>query len=179
ADVPVLARRLAARPGVAFAEPDWIRRPHACSPRPRWSPDREGVDAFPVQPAGRRGAGATVAVIDTGVAAIGELDTRVTGRWTRNPTCVVDAGAPDPVQFDHGTMVASLVAAADDSDGITGVAPAASIKAFKIDGPGGGLPVSALVSALNTAAGQADVDVVNLTLGGLGPAQAGQSAITT
>jgi hypothetical protein len=179
ADVPALARRLAARPGVAFAEPDWIRRPNACSPSLCWYLDSEGVDAFPVHAAGRRGAGATVAVIDTGVAAIGELDTRVTGRWTCNPTCVADSGAPDPVQFDHGTMVASLVAAADDSDGITGVAPEASIKAFKIDGPDGGLPVSALVSALNTAAGQADVDVVNLSLGGLVPTQAEQAAINT
>src|SRR6266498_1446768 len=114
-----------------------------------------GVNAFPVHTAGRKGAGSTVAVIDTGVAPISELGSRVTGRWTCDPTCAPDTGSPDPVTFAHGTEVASLVAAEDDADGITGVAPEANIKAFKVDGPGGGLPVSALVSALDTIAGDA------------------------
>jgi hypothetical protein len=177
ADVPALARRLAARPGVAYAEPDWIRRPNACDPSVCWYLGSAGVDAFPVHAAGRRGAGSTVAVIDTGVAPIAELGSRVTGRWTCAPTCVADTGAPVPVDFDHGTMVASLVAAADDDTGITGVAPEASIKAFKADTPDGGLPVSAVVSALNTAAAQSDVDVVNLSLGSLVPSQAEEDAV--
>ena len=177
ADVPALARRLAARPGVAYAEPDWIRRPNACDPSVCWYLGSAGVDAFGVHAAGRRGAGSTVAVIDTGVAPIDELGSRVTGRWTCEPTCVADTGAPDPVDFDHGTMVASLVAAADDDSGITGVAPEASIKAFKTDTPDGGLPVSAVVSALNTAAAQSDVDVVNLSLGSLVPSQAEEDAV--
>jgi hypothetical protein len=177
ADVPALARRLAARPGVAYAEPDWIRRPNACDPSVCWYLGSAGVDAFGVHAAGRRGAGSTVAVIDTGVAPISELGSRVTGRWTCAPTCVADTGAPDPVDFDHGTMVASLVAAADDNTGITGVAPEASIKAFKVDTPDGGLPVSAVLSALNTAAAQSDVSVVNLSLGSLVPSQAEEDAV--
>jgi hypothetical protein len=177
ADVPALARRLAARPGVAYAEPDWIRRPNACNPSVCWYLGSAGVNAAAVHAAGRRGAGSTVAVIDTGVAPIGELASRVTGRWTCAPTCVADPGAPDPVDFDHGTMVASLVAAADDGTGITGVAPEASIKAFKVDTPDGGLPVSAVLSALNTAAGQSDVDVLNLSFGSLVPSQAEEDAV--
>jgi thermitase len=177
ADVPALARRLAGKPGVAYAEPDWIRRPNACAPGVCWYLGGAGVDAATVHTAGRKGAGSTVAVIDTGVAPIGDLDTRVTGRWTCAPTCVVDGGTPDPVDFDHGTMVASLVAAADDNDGITGVAPEASIKAFKVDSPDGGLPVSAAVSALNTAAGQSDVSVVNMSFGSLVPSQAEEDAV--
>ena len=167
ADVPALAGRLAARPGVAFAEPDWIRHTNACDPSVCWYLDTAGVNAFPVHTAGRKGAGSTVAVIDTGVAPISELGSRVTGRWTCDPTCAPDTGSPDPVTFAHGTEVASLVAAEDDADGITGVAPEANIKAFKVDGPGGGLPVSALVSALDTIAGDATIDVVNMSLGGL------------
>src|SRR6266511_5738510 len=167
ADVPAVAGRLAAQPGVAFAEPDWIRHVNACDPSVCWYLDSAGVNAFPVHAAGRKGAGSTVAVLDTGVAPISELGSRVTGRWTCDPTCAPDTGSPDPVTFAHGTEVASLVAAEDDADGITGVAPEANIKAFKVDGPGGGLPVSALVSALDTIAGDATIDVVNMSLGGL------------
>src|SRR6266511_2114563 len=177
ADVPALAGRLAARPGVAFAEPDWIRHTNACDPSVCWYLDTAGVNAFPVHTAGRKGAGSTVAVIDTGVAPISELGSRVTGRWTCNPTCVVDGGSPDPVTFSHGTEVASLVAAEDDADGITGVAPEADIKAFKVDDPSGGLPISALISALNVIAGDASIDVVNMSLGGLESSTGEENAI--
>jgi Subtilase family len=177
ADVPALAGRLAARPGVAYAEPDWLRHTNACDPTLCWYLGTAGVNALPVHLAGRTGAGKTVAVVDTGVAPISELGSRVTGRWTCNPTCAVDSGTPDPVSIDHGTEVASLVAAADDLDGITGVAPQANIKAFKVDAPSGGLPVSALISALNVIAGDASVDVVNMSLGGLESSTAEESAI--
>jgi hypothetical protein len=177
ADVPALADRLAARPGVAYAEPDWIRHTNACDPSVCWYLDSAGVNAFPVHAAGRKGAGSTVAVIDTGVAPISELGSRVTGRWTCNPTCAADTGTPDPVTISHGTEVASLIAAEDDADGITGVAPAANIKAFKVDAPDGGLPVSALISALNVIAGDGSVDVVNMSLGGLESSTAEENAI--
>jgi hypothetical protein len=36
ADVRAAARRLAGEPGVAFAEPDWIRRVDACDPNVCW-----------------------------------------------------------------------------------------------------------------------------------------------
>lgn len=177
ADVPALAGRLAARPGVAYAEPDWIRHTNACDPSVCWYLGTQGVDALPVHAAGRKGAGSTVAVIDTGVAPIAELGARVTGRWTCSPTCAVDSGTPDPVTFAHGTEVASLVAAADDAGGITGVAPEANIKAFKVDEPSGGLPISALISALNVIAGDASIDVVNMSLGGLESSTGEENAI--
>ena len=177
ADVPAVAGRLADRPGVAFAEPDWIRHTNACDPSLCWYLDTAGVNAFPVHTGGRKGAGSTVAVVDTGVAPISELGSRVTGRWTCNPTCVVDGGSPDPVTFSHGTEVASLVAAEDDADGITGVAPEADIKAFKVDDPSGGLPISALISALNVIAGDASIDVVNMSLGGLESSTGEENAI--
>src|SRR6266545_3666465 len=80
-------RAVGARPGATFAEPDWIRHTNACDPSVCWYLDTAGVNAFPVHTAGRKGAGSTVAVIDTGVAPISELGSRVTGRWTCDPTC--------------------------------------------------------------------------------------------
>ncbi|HEX6674247.1 MAG TPA: S8 family serine peptidase [Actinomycetes bacterium] len=179
ADVPAVAGRLAAQPGVAFAEPDWIRHVNACDPSVCWYLDSAGVNAFPVHAAGRRGAGSTVAVLDTGVAAISELSGQVTGRWVCvTGTCATDTGAPD-LGADHGTMVASLVAAVDDADGITGVAPEAKIKSFLV-GTDEGIPTDALVAALNFVASNAaaaDVDVVNMSLGGSQSSQAEQNAV--
>ncbi len=43
ADVPAVAGRLAAQPGVAFAEPDWIRHVNACDPSVCWYLDSAGV----------------------------------------------------------------------------------------------------------------------------------------
>jgi hypothetical protein len=38
ADVRAAARRLTDRPGVAFAEPDWVRRVEGCDPAVCWPP---------------------------------------------------------------------------------------------------------------------------------------------
>ncbi len=113
------------------------------------------------------------------MAAIDELSGQVTGRWVCiTGTCATDTGAPD-LGADHGTMVASLVAAVDDADGITGVAPEAKIKSFLV-GTEDGIPTDALVAALNfvaTNAAAADVDVVNMSLGGSQSSQAEQNAV--
>ena len=69
ADVRVAARRLAGRPEVAFAEPDWVRRVDACEPSVCWHlQPRPGADVVEAHGHGHTGAGRTVAVVDTGVA---------------------------------------------------------------------------------------------------------------
>ena len=164
ADVRAAARRLAARPDVAFAEPDWIRRVEtagACDPAVCWHlQPRPGADVVQAHSQGHRGAGRTVAVVDTGVA---DLAGRVAERWRCDNTgCLPSTTAPTS---PHGTEVASVVAALDDGAGTTGVAPAATIVSYRVDGAGG-IPISYLHRALARIAADADVDVVNLSLGG-------------
>ena len=178
ADVRAAARELTARPGVAFAEPDWLRRVDGCG---------DGVDCWHLGPApsgvnavaaqhdlGATGTGATVAVIDTGVGDLADLHLdgtpgaadRVTRRVCVRGGC--RAAQAGEVELSHGTEVASLIAAADDGRGITGVAPEAAITSYRVDAPGSGgaIPVSAVIAALTEIAGQDTADVVNLSLGG-------------
>jgi Subtilase family len=169
ADVPAAARRLAARPGVAYAEPDWIRRVDACDPDVCWHlQPRPGANAVAAHHDGFTGHGRTVAVVDTGVADHPDddldLENRVTERWRcRDTGCLPAVAAPTS---SHGTEVASVVAAADDDDGSTGVAPDATVVSYRVDSSGGGIPISYLRSALLQIAADDQVDVVNLSLGG-------------
>jgi subtilisin family serine protease len=114
------------------------------------------------------GRGVRVAVIDTGLdSAHPELAGRV--QVKRN---LVNG---DPAQFDddvHGTAVAGVIgAAANNAQGLVGVAPQAEILGLKAcwqAGPGYGGAVCnsfTLAKALNVAIGEA-VDVINLSLGG-------------
>jgi len=185
ADVRAAARRLAARPEVAFAEPDWLRRVDACDPDLCWhlQPD-PGADLAAAHDGGATGAGRTVAVVDTGVAAIDDLAGRVVERWRCASTCQLeDPDQPAPLNFDHGTEVASVAAAADDGDGITGAAPEAEVVSYRVDSDSGAIPVSAVNAALQQIAGAnlddgiADVDVVNLSLGGPQWSDAEQDAV--
>src|SRR5829696_8036480 len=180
ADVRAAARRLADRPGVAFAEPDWVRRVEACDPAVCWHlQPRPGANVVAAHDDDHRGAGRTVAVVDTGVReAIGDdpgtggvdetndldLGDRVAERWRCRDNGCVEAVAPPTIS--HGTEVASVIAAADDNDGTTGVAPEATIVSYRVDSTGGAIPISYLRSALLQIAADPAVDVVNLSLGG-------------
>ncbi|HEV2920185.1 MAG TPA: S8 family serine peptidase, partial [Actinomycetota bacterium] len=135
--VRAAARRLADRPGVAFAEPDWVRRAEACDPAVCWHlQPRPGANVAAAHDDDHRGAGSTVAVVDTGVATgVADLAGRVAERWRCDNTgCLPSTAAPTS---PHGTEVASVVAALDDGAGTTGVAPAATIVSYRVDGPGG------------------------------------------
>jgi hypothetical protein len=166
ADVRAAARRLAARPGVAFAEPDWIRRVDTCDATVCWHlQPRPGVNVVEAHDHDRTGAGRTVAVVDTGVATgVADLAGQVSQRWRcTDAGCGRSDAAP---ASPHGTEVASVVAALDDGTGTTGVAPGATIVSYRVDAAGGGIPVSHLHQALARIAVDGGVDVVNLSLGG-------------
>jgi hypothetical protein len=178
ADVRAAARRLAGRPEVAFAEPDWIRRVDACAPSVCWQlQPRPGANVVAAHRAGARGEGRTVAVVDTGVATgVADLAGRVQARWRCDPGCTrLDPAAPDtaqdpqdpadPLTLSHGTEVASVVAANDDDLGATGVAPLATIVSYRVDSAVG-IPVSYVESALLHIAADPSIDVVNLSLSG-------------
>src|SRR5829696_7862084 len=190
ADVRAAARRLADRPGVAFAEPDWVRRLDACDPDVCWHlQPRPGANVVAAHD-DHRGDGRTVAVVDTGVreaipddpATTGvdesndlDLEDRVAQRWRcRESGCVAAEATPTS---SHGTEVASVIAAADDNDGTTGVAPEATIVSYRVDSTGGGIPSSYLRSALLHIATDPAIDVVNLSLGGSQWSEAERQAI--
>jgi subtilisin family serine protease len=124
---------------------------------------------------GSRGAGVTVAIIDTGVDYTHEALGKGFG-----PGFKVKAGwdfvnnDADPMDDNgHGTHVAGIVAG--QSDTITGVAPDVTLIAYKVLGATGGGSESNVIAAIERAAdpnqdgNTADhVDVANLSLGGGG-----------
>jgi hypothetical protein len=123
ADVRAAARRLADRPEVAFAEPDWIRRVDACAPTAWWQlRPRPGANVVGAHGHGHRDPCRTVAVVDTGVATgVADLAGRVGQRWRcTNGGCVPWSKRP---ATSHGNEVASVIAALDNTRGTTGVAP--------------------------------------------------------
>jgi len=191
-DVRAAVRRLAARPGVAFAEPDWIRRVDDCDPAVCWHlQPSPGANVVQAHQGGATGSGRTVAVVDTGVATgVADLAGQVSARWRCKATCVqLDPDEPDtrqdpqdphdPLLISHGTEVASVVAALDNDSGTTGVAPGATIVSYRVDSTGGGIPISYLRQALLRIAANDQVDVVNLSLGGSQWSQAERDAIDT
>ncbi|MEA5464587.1 S8 family serine peptidase [Leptothoe sp. PORK10 BA2] len=72
----------------------------------------------------------------------------------------------------HGTWSAGVIAANPaDRQGVVGVAPAAQILPVRVFGLGGEITSAALIEAIGYAAAR-DVDVINMSLGGLLPDQA-------
>lgn len=77
----------------------------------------------------------------------------------------------------HGTHVAGIAAAVDNEIGIVGMAPAATIYPVRVLGRDGVGSSADLIDAVNWAAGQGEINVINLSLGGLGPSTALKKAI--
>jgi hypothetical protein len=181
ADVRAAVRRLAGRPGVASAEPDWLRRVDDCDPDVCWhlQPNQgaeHGANVVAAHDAGATGTGQTVAVVDTGVVTgVADLAGRVGQRLRCTDTgCVPAVATPTS---SHGTEVASVVAALDNTTGTTGVAPGATVVSYRVDSTGGGIPISYLRQALLHIAADDDIDVVNLSLGGSQWSEAEQEGI--
>jgi hypothetical protein len=106
-----------------------------------------------------RGAGVTVAVVDSGVVDSYEFAGRL------DPMVAIKRGtvvaAPTKDTHGHGTHIAGIIAAADDGRGVTGVAPAARVLPISvIDEPTNKSVVLAIQHAVNSGA-----RVVNLSLG--------------
>ncbi len=121
---------------------------------------------------GTRGAGITVAIIDTGVdythpalgGGFGD-GFKVIGGWD-----FVDGDADPMDTIGHGTHVAGIVAA--NGGDLVGVAPEASLIAYKVIGPGGGSEAG-VIAAIERAVDPDQngdpsdhVDVVNMSIGG-------------
>ncbi|MBD3655220.1 MULTISPECIES: S8 family serine peptidase [Marinobacter] len=77
----------------------------------------------------------------------------------------------------HGTHVAGIAAATDNTIGGIGVAPRATLVPVRVLGRDGIGSSDDLIAAITWAGAQSDVDVINLSLGGLAPTTALSAAI--
>jgi serine protease AprX len=114
---------------------------------------------------GDTGAGATVAVLDTGVANVPDLSSRLVGG--------IDlSGEGDSLKdsYGHGTVMAGLIAGSGASSGgaFPGIAPSARIVSVKVAGRSGAADVSTVLAGLQwigTFAQQYGIQVVSLAWG--------------
>mgnify|MGYP005849938699 CR=1 FL=1 len=116
-----------------------------------------------------RGAGATVAVIDTGVDP-GHQDIELSGwaSFDENGTVVSDdlADATDPQ--GHGTHVAGTVAGGDASGTHIGVAPDAELHALNTFGENDTATFAGVLAAMEHGTVRSDADVLQMSLGASG-----------
>jgi subtilisin family serine protease len=120
---------------------------------------------------GAEGQGVTVAVLDTGFACDHpDLHPNFLPGQSFVPNEPVqfqynlDTGA----EFSHGTHVAGIIAATDDGQGVTGVAPQAKILPIKVMSDVGSGDFDWLVSGIVYAADHG-AKVINMSLGGYIP----------
>ena len=115
---------------------------------------------------GDRGAGVTVAVLDTGVSDVNDL----AGRIVHGPDLSGEGRAAIDT-FGHGTVMAGIIAgdgAASQPAPRTGIAPAARIVSVKVAGANGAADVSTVLAAMQWVsifAHDAGIGVLNLSWG--------------
>jgi serine protease AprX len=125
----------------------------------------EVVGADRLWKGGWQGAGVAVAVIDTGIAKVGDLAGRVKGGID-----LTDEGDPTLDSFGHGTFVAGVLAGdgTASAGGNRGVAPATDLVPVKIAGRSGATDVSHVLAAIQWVVSFRDkygIRVLNLSLG--------------
>lgn len=120
---------------------------------------------------------AVVAVMDTGVeGSHPDLNVNI----TRSVDCSIGVCVTGLATDDngHGTHVAGTIGAIDDDQGVVGVAPGAEIWSVRVCDAGGSCMLSAILAGHEYVSRHAaEIDVVNLSLGGLGWITSWRSAI--
>jgi subtilisin len=105
---------------------------------------------------------ADIAIIDSGIAT-GHPDLDVAG----GVNCVGGTGFND--DNGHGTHVAGIATAADNTDGVVGVAPGARLWAVKVLNAQGAGTTSQVICGIDWVTSQAGtIEVANMSLGGIG-----------
>jgi lantibiotic leader peptide-processing serine protease len=133
----------------------------------QWGHD--AIDAVEAWNAGYRGAGARVAVLDTGFDLdhpdlAPNINLGLSADFTGQG---LQYTLPDP--FSHGTHTAGTVAAADNAFGTIGVAPEAELVLVKVLSDEGSGTFADVLEGILYAAGPADADVISMSLGGILP----------
>ena len=145
---------------VAFAPPAHAAPQDAVRDREYWLDDYGIRDAWAVT----RGAGVTVAIIDTGVAGgVADLAGAVVGGADFSGTGSSNGQRPIGDNSAHGTLVASLAAGrgTGPTSGVIGSAPEASILSISV---GFGAGSDAQIAEAVTWAVDNGADVINMSL---------------
>lgn len=135
-----------------------------------WGGQTGALDVLSGAPAGQ---GVKVAVIDTGIQrGHPDLAPNIAGGRNWVQTCwwlwcrVDNANYED--DHGHGTHVAGTIAAADNAAGLVGVAPRASLYAYKVLNANGSGRLDDVIAAIEYAGGLnggVRADIINLSLG--------------
>jgi len=162
-------RGLSRRADVRYVEPDgrlYAIAIDAGDAEVPWGVDR--VDAEKAQTAGETGAGAKVAVVDTGID-YDHPDLNVVDGVAfalRNPN---RKQSTDPTDYDdgngHGTHCAGTVGAIDDGAGVVGVAPGVDLYAVKVLNDNGSGSWSDVADGIRWT-GDNGIHVASMSLGG-------------
>lgn len=120
-----------------------------------------------------QGEGITVAVIDSGVSRVPDLEQTQLVEGYDFVNDKIDASD----DHGHGTHVAGTIAQSTNNNyGVTGIAYKAKIMPLKVLSSGGGGTVSDIAEAIKFAADH-NADIINLSLGGSGESDLMQEAI--
>ena len=157
-------QKLRARPEVAYVEDDVVLQ--AFGQTLAWGVNR--IDADLVWPAGNTGKGVKVAILDTGIDPT-HPDLGLAGGV--NFVGATRDGSTNPIDWTdghgHGTHVAGIVAARNNTIGVVGVAPEASLYAVKVLSNGGTGYTSDVIQGLDWCAANG-IQVASMSLGGGG-----------
>jgi len=156
------AEELSDHPGVrAVTDADRPLRVRAADPEPAPpGPDAEAPASAAAAAAAGRGVG--VGVLDTGIAASGDLAGRVvasadlSGEWSFTDS------------YGHGTFMAGLIAGSGQGGGPAGVAPGADLVDLKVAGADGATTLGQVLAALQLADAARErwnLRVLNISLG--------------
>jgi serine protease len=104
-----------------------------------------------------------------------DIDQEDDGKRDTNPADPGD-GKSQSSNF-HGTHVAGIAGAVDNDIGIVGVAPGTLLYPVRVLGEGGVGSSADLIAAIEWAASRSEIDVLNLSLGGLGSSEALKNSI--
>ncbi|MFP8888234.1 S8 family peptidase [Natrialbaceae archaeon A-CW2] len=143
----------------------------------------EKVDADVAIDDGETGEGANIAIIDTGIDPEHETLAENLGEgWAADDAeCDADCGGGGPFgggnaieeclevwddDNDHGSHCAGTAAAADNGEGVLGVAPDATMHAVKVLDCSGGGSWDGVAAGIEWAADQDQIDVLSMSLGG-------------
>ncbi len=154
-----LVSELRQDPRVAFVEPD--QRVHVLGQKVPVGVDRVDGDASPTASGdGSGGVDADIAILDTGID-LTHPDLNVYHEKTFVPS--TSSGDDDN---GHGTHVAGIAAAKDNTIGVVGVAPGARLWSIKVLDSSGAGSISDIIAGIDyVTAHSNEIDVVNLSFG--------------
>lgn len=162
---PQATRAVTQLAGVLRVEDDAVAYALPAKPTPTPSPETtpwgvDRIDAEKVWPIGNTGSGVNVAVLDTGI----DLDHPDLAANIKGGINTINSLKTADDDNGHGSHVAGIIAAVDNSIGVIGVAPQASLYAVKVLSKSGSGFVSDIIEGVQWSI-NSNMKVINMSLG--------------